>query len=74
MCFVLVMGTTGEANSLTVAERIQLAETWVSSSRGRYVLVNTHYSCYQRLPSVVILPCHESARPSLPGSKVITVG
>jgi len=34
---MLVMGTTGEANNLTVTERKQLAEKWISSSRGRLV-------------------------------------
>jgi len=40
MC-VLVLGTAGEANSLTLSERKQVAEKWIACSRGRYVHAQT---------------------------------
>lgn len=42
---VFVTGTTGEANSLTVMERKQLAEKWTECSRGR---LSSHDSSWQR--------------------------
>ena len=37
MCILTVMDSSGEANSLMVSERKQLAQEWMSFSFGRYV-------------------------------------
>lgn len=57
-----ICGTTGESMSLTVAERLQLTETWLRAAGGRFdVIVHVGHTCQRDSMELAAHAAHHKA-------------